>query len=235
MKKRLLYLIPATLGDERIDKVIPSYNLQIISSLTHFIVEDVKSARRFLIKCGIRHKLEDLHFYELNEHTDITIIPDILTESGSNDLGAISEAGLPAVADPGAQLVKEAFRNNIQVVPLAGPSSIFMALMASGLNGQCFAFNGYLPVNSNKRDQAIRLLEKKSRQENQSQIFIETPYRNNKLITALIDQCKTETLLCIASNITLPNEWIKTKSIREWKLSPPPDLKKQPTVYIIQA
>jgi 16S rRNA (cytidine1402-2'-O)-methyltransferase len=233
--ERLLYLIPSTLGNSSIEQVIPAFNLEVIQSLSHFVVEEEKTARRFLIRCGYKNSIDAVHFYLLNEHTNANEIPSIFTESDTSNLGLISEAGVPAVADPGALLVEEAFRLNIRVIPLAGPSSIILALMASGLNGQQFAFNGYLPVKSIERNARIKFFEKRSETERQSQLFIETPYRNNQLIEALLENCRPGTRLCIAVNLTLPDEWIRTKTIREWRLQPPPDLKRQPAVFILLA
>jgi 16S rRNA (cytidine1402-2'-O)-methyltransferase len=234
-KEKQLYLIPSTLGDSAINKVIPDYNLEIIRSLDHFVVEEEKTARRFLIRCGYLTSFNDVKFYTLNEHTRDQDIPDIFIDSGESDLGMISEAGVPAVADPGAMLVEYAYRLNIKVVPLTGPSSLILALMASGLNGQQFAFNGYLPVKGPERTSRIRFLEKRSESEKQSQLFIEAPYRNNQLMEALLETCKPSTRLCIAVNLTLENEWIRTKTIREWQQQAPPDLKRQPAVFIILA
>jgi len=233
--ERKLYLIPSTLGDTEITKVIPAYNLNIMNTLAHFVVEEERTARRFLIRCGYTGNINTILLYLLNEHTPSSEIPLIFTRTGASDLGLISEAGLPGVADPGALLVQEAHRLNIKVVPLAGPSSLLIALMASGLNGQQFSFNGYLPVKPHERSSRIRFFEKRSETENQSQIFIETPYRNNQLLDALISNLKSSTRLCIAVNLTLNGEWIKTKMIRDWKLIPPPDLKRQPAVFIFQA
>jgi 16S rRNA (cytidine1402-2'-O)-methyltransferase len=233
--QRILYLIPATLGDSAVDKALPAANFDLIRALDHFVVEEVRTARRFLIRCGYEKPIDSVSFYELNEHTSRQDVPAIFTASGMSNLGMISEAGVPAVADPGAILVEEAYRQGFQVVPLVGPSSIILALMASGLNGQQFAFNGYLPVKNPDRGNRIRAIEKRSEIENQSQIFIEAPYRNNQIIESLLETCKMNTRLCIAANLTLPGEWIRTKTIRDWKLGPPPDLKRQPAVFIIQA
>ena len=167
--QRCLYLIPSTLGESPVEKVVPEHNLEVISMLDHFIVEDIRSARRFLIRCGYHKSINTVHFKILNEHTDEKDIPGLLADTGNNNIGLISEAGVPAVADPGALLVKEAMKRNIRVIPLAGPSSLVMALMASGLNGQNFAFNGYLPIKSNERNNKIRSIEKRSEIEKQSQ------------------------------------------------------------------
>jgi 16S rRNA (cytidine1402-2'-O)-methyltransferase len=233
--QRCLYLIPSTLGDSSVVRVMPSYNLEVINRLGFFVVENIRSARRFLIKCGYQKPIESIHFELLNENTDEKDIPEILLNAGNTDIGLISEAGIPAVADPGAFLVKEAMRMNIHVIPLVGPSSILLALMSSGLNGQNFAFNGYLPVRNPERNNKIRLFEKQSDIGKQTQIFIETPYRNNQLIATFIETCKPNTQLCIAANLTLPSEWIRTRTISEWRLIPPPDLNRQPAVFLIYA
>lgn len=214
---------------------MPTYNLDIIRSINCFVVEEERTARRFLAGCGLKDKLARIQFFLLNEHTPVSEIPAIFQSTGSSDIGMISEAGVPGVADPGALLVEEAHRLNVRVVPLVGPSSLLLALMASGLNGQQFAFNGYLPVKSHERTARIKHFEKRSETEKQSQIFIEAPYRNNQLIQAFLETCKSGTRLCIASNITLPTEWIKTKTIGDWRITNPPDLKKQPAVFILQA
>jgi 16S rRNA (cytidine1402-2'-O)-methyltransferase len=232
---RNLYLLPSLLGETPTEKVLPHENLEIIRSLDHFIVEEERTARRFLIRCGYNKPLDSVTFYVLNEHTPVQEIPLFFSASGESHLGLLSEAGVPAVADPGSALVEEAHKLGIRVIPLAGPSSIIMALMASGLNGQNFTFNGYLPVKNPARMNRIRQLEKRSEVENQSQVFIEAPYRNNQLVGALIEVCKPGTRLCIAANITLPDEWIRTKKIRDWKNLPPPDLNRQPSVFILQA
>jgi 16S rRNA (cytidine1402-2'-O)-methyltransferase len=231
---RCLYLIPAMLGESSAERVLPAANTNILKSLTHFVVEEERTARRFLIRCGYDKPISSVSFYALNEHTPVQEIPQIFSASGNADLGLISEAGVPAVADPGSALVEEAHKQDVAVIPLVGPSSIILALMASGLNGQNFAFNGYLPVKDPARANRIRSLEKRSLMENQAQIFIEAPYRNVQLISALIEVCRSETRLCIAANLTLPTEWIRTKTIREWKISPPPDLKRQPAVFVLQ-
>jgi 16S rRNA (cytidine1402-2'-O)-methyltransferase len=230
-----LYLIPSTLGDTPALQVLPSSNLDIIRSLDHFVVEELRTARRFLVRCGYAKPIDSVQFYLLNEHTPEKDVPSFFAGAANNHIGLISEAGLPAVADPGSVLVREAYKLNYKVIPLVGPSSIMLALMASGLNGQNFAFNGYLPVKNPERASRIRFLEKRSESERQSQIFIETPYRNHHLIETLLEVCRPMTRLCIAANITLENEWICTRHIQEWKKQPPPDLKKQPAVFILQS
>jgi 16S rRNA (cytidine1402-2'-O)-methyltransferase len=232
--RRCLYLIPSMLGESPAERVLPSANTGIMKSLTHFVVEEERTARRFLIRCGYDKPISSVTFYTLNEHTPVQEIPQIFSASGNADLGLISEAGVPAVADPGSALVEEAYKQDVAVIPLVGPSSIILALMASGLNGQNFAFNGYLPVKNPARANRIRSIEKRSQMESQAQIFIEAPYRNVQLINALMEVCRPETRLCIAANLTLPEEWIRTKTMREWKISPPPDLKRQPAVFVLQ-
>lgn len=232
--ERILYLIPCILGESDVKMVIPVQVIEIIHSLEHFVVENERTARRFLIKAGYNKPISKIQFYILNEHTEMQNIPSIFEISGNAHLGLLSEAGVPAVADPGSELVQEAHRKNIKVVPLTGPSSIILALMASGLNGQNFIFHGYLPVKEPERIKRIRSIEKLSKQENQAQIFIETPYRNNQLIRSIIDNCSPHTKLCIAANLTMETEWIKTKFITEWQHQLP-DLKRQPAVFILQS
>jgi len=233
--ERYLYMIPSTLGESSIAQVLPPVNIEIINSLRFFVAEEVRTARRFLIRCGYTIPLDAAYFYELNEHSDESELSAIFEETGDENLGMISEAGLPAVADPGAKLVEEAHRRNVKVIPLTGPSSIILALMASGLNGQNFAFNGYLPVKANERNTKLRFYEKRSELDNQTQLFIEAPYRNNQLIKAIIECCRPATKLCIAANLTLKEEWIRTRYISDWKKNSPPDLNRQPAVFLIQA
>jgi 16S rRNA (cytidine1402-2'-O)-methyltransferase len=230
-----IYLIPNTLGDTATGEVIPAVVINIIHSLNHFIVEDIRNARRFLVKTGYPHKIDDIIFFELNKHTSFDEIPGFLIHcEDGEDIGIISEAGVPAIADPGAIVVEIAHSRNLRVVPLTGPSSILLALMASGLNGQNFAFQGYLPVD--KKDLAIRLkeLESKSKRENQTQVFIETPYRNNRLFEEILKILNPATRLCIAKNLTTKEESIQMKNIAAWKKIKP-DLDKQPAVFLIQA
>lgn len=233
VRSRILYLIPSLLDDTHPDQVLPRKVLDVIHSLDHFVVEEERSARRFLVRTGYPKPISDVKFFLLNEHTKDEDIPAILVSSGTGDLGLLSEAGLPAVADPGAGLVKEAYRLHMRVVPLTGPSSLMLALMASGMNGQHFAFNGYLPVKEQERIKRIRSLEKRSTQENQSQLFIEAPYRNNQLLRSILKACHPETRLCIAVNLTGENEWIDTRTLRDWQ-SDLPDLNRRPAVFILQ-
>jgi len=229
----VLYLIPSTLGDTSPQEVISPKALQILKTLDHFIVEEERTARRFLIKAGIDKPVDSLTFFILNEHTGKDKLASFFDHSGNLDLGLLSEAGVPAVADPGTDLIRMAHRKGFKVVPLVGPSSVLLAVMASGLNGQQFAFNGYLPVKTIDRIARIRFLEKRSLQEKQSQVFIEAPYRNNQLMKSILETCSQETWLCIASNLTLEDEWISTRTVAEWKREIP-DLNKQPTVFVMQ-
>lgn len=231
--KGTIYLIPSPLGDTNISEVIPSGVTEIVASLKHFVVEDVRTARRYLSKAGQKGKIDSLFFYTLNEHTQDKEVTEYLKIALSGeDLGIISEAGLPAVADPGSKLVELAHKEGIKVRPLSGPSSIFLALMASGMNGQSFAFRGYLPVKTDVRREVIREMERLSDQKGQSQIFIETPYRNNSLLKDLLLVCRRGKLLCIAASITTDQEDIRTMTIEEWS-SRTPDLNKKPAIFIL--
>jgi len=228
-----LYLIPVTLGETEISKVLPPYNKEIITSIRHFIVENVRTARRFLKLTDPEIEIDSLTFYTLNKHTSDAELSSFLKpiEDGYS-VGIISEAGCPAVADPGADVVAIAQRKNIPVVPLVGPSSILLALMASGFNGQNFAFHGYLPIDAGERIKSLKILEQRIYSENQTQLFIETPYRNGKLVEDILKTCKPTTLLCIATDITLDSEFIKTKSVAEWKKQVP-ELSKRPCIFAI--
>ena len=228
-----LYLLPVTLGDTSIEKVLPSYNKEIISGIRYFIVEDVRSARRFLKKVDREIDIDALTFYPLNKHTSPDDISGYLQPLvGGASMGVISEAGCPAVADPGADVVAIAPRKKLKVVPLVGPSSIILSVMASGFNGQSFAFHGYLPIDASERTNTIKKLEGRIYSEHQTQLFIETPYRNNKLAEELIRTCRPSTKLCIASNITCEDEYIHTRPVKEWA-GKVPDLSKKPTIFLI--
>jgi 16S rRNA (cytidine1402-2'-O)-methyltransferase len=228
-----LFLVPNVLSEGDWRSVLPAGIQQVVSEIKHFIVEDVRTARRFLKQVNKEIDIDTLTFFELNKFTQATDLPTFLKPAKEGyDIAVISEAGCPGIADPGADVVKIAYKQGIKVVPLVGPSSILLALMASGLNGQNFAFNGYLPVKPNDRAKAIHTLERKIMIENQTQIFIETPYRNNQLISDLLNKCSPTTLLCIAANLTGENEFIATKTIQQWK-SGVPDLHKQPVIYLI--
>lgn len=228
-----LYLLPVTLGDTPIEKVLPAYNREIISGIKYFIVEDVRSARRFLKKVDSAICIDELTFYTLNKHTspeDISGYLKPLQEGCS--MGVISEAGCPAVADPGADVVAIAQRRNLKVVPLVGPSSIILSVMGSGFNGQSFAFHGYLPIDPAERTKRLKELETRVYAENQTQLFIETPYRNQRMLEEILKTCRPQTKLCIAANITCEGEYIKTKSIKDWK-GHLPELNKIPCIFLI--
>jgi len=230
-----LYLIPTTLGDTEPLEVLPISIKRAIENIDHYIVENEKSARKFIKKISPRKSQPSLQLNLLNKYTETAAVPTFLDPClQGNDVGVLSEAGAPGIADPGADVVKIAHEKNIQVVPLVGPSSIFMALMASGMNGQNFAFNGYLPIDSVERKSTIKRLERYSKDNYQSQIFIETPYRNDKLLAELIRILSPSSKLCIACDITLPTEYIATKSVRDWK-NAPVELHKRPAIFIIQA
>ncbi len=221
------------MGDTPIDQVLPQYNTEIINGISYFIVENVRSARRFLKKCNPAIDIDSLTFYELNKHTLPNDINSYLNPMQSgHSVGVISEAGCPAIADPGADVVAIAQRNNYKVVPLVGPSSILMSLMASGFNGQSFAFHGYLPIDGSERVKKLKALETRIYNEEQTQIFIETPYRNNKMAEDILLHCKPHTKLCIAMNISCENEAIVTKKVGAWK-GKLPEMHKQPCVFLI--
>lgn len=228
-----LFLIPVTLGDTELRRVLPDYNRDVILGIRHFIVENVRTARRFLKKVEPSIVIDDLVFYELNKHTSPEQVSGYLKPLAAGEpVGIISEAGCPAVADPGADVVALAQRKGYPVVPLVGPSSILLSVMASGFNGQSFAFHGYLPIEAGERMAAIKRLEGRIYSENQTQLFIETPYRNRKLAEELIKLCRPSTKLCIASNLTCADEFVRTRPVKEWagKL---PDLDKKPTIFLI--
>jgi len=232
--KGKLYLIPTTLGENEPLEVMPYSVKTIVELLNHYVVENEKSARRFIKKITPKKVQSSLVMMKLDKYAieiETRTYLDFCDQGIS--VGLLSEAGVPAVADPGATIVKLAHEKGIQVVPLVGPSSILMALMASGLNGQNFAFNGYLPIDNSERKKGIKALEKLSMEKNQSQIFIETPYRNQKMFTDLKSVLSPGTLLCIAIDISLPNEFIKTFTIAHWKKQSP-DLHKRPAIFIIQ-
>ncbi|MBO6005338.1 MAG: SAM-dependent methyltransferase [Paludibacteraceae bacterium] len=228
----ILYLIPNTLGENDPNDVLPQKVMETAKAIRHFIVEDVRTARRFLRKIDRTFPIDDSVFFELNQHTDRSKIdPYIKPLLEGKDMGVISEAGCPAVADPGADIVALAHRKGIRVVPLVGPSSILLAQMASGFNGQSFAFVGYLPIENGERQQRLRKLEHRAKEENQTQLFIETPYRNTKLFEELLATLKGDTKICIACDITLDSEYIETRTVSEWKQKKPQDLNKRPTIF----
>ncbi|MCQ2200288.1 MAG: SAM-dependent methyltransferase [Paludibacteraceae bacterium] len=229
-----IYLIPNTLGESETKSVFPELNFAIVKSIKHFIVEDVRTARRFLKKMDKEIDIDTLTFYTLNKHTSPEEISTYLAPAlaGSN-MGVISEAGCPCIADPGAEIVKIAQKKGLRSIPLVGPSSILMGLMASGFNGQSFAFVGYLPIEDGDRTNRIKSLEKRAKIERQSQIFIETPYRNIKMMESLLSTLQANTLVCVACDVTLETEMIITKTVAEWKKKPLPEINKRPTVFII--
>lgn len=234
-EKGKLYLIPSPLGENDPMEVIPLPVLKSLEGFRTFVVEEVRTARRYLSKAGLRGRIGELQFFELNEHTEQSTIEGYLKLfDGGNDIALISEAGLPAVADPGAQLVALAHRHGIEVIPAVGPSSLMMSLMASGLNGQSFAFCGYIPAKTDERRSRLKTLEKISGQLKQTQIIIETPYRNDSLFKDILSTCAASTRLCIAANITMPDAYIKTKTVAQWKKENI-IIGKRPCVFLILA
>jgi len=218
MSKGRLLLIPSPLGDNNPLEVIPGPVLDALQSISTFVVEEVRTARRYLSKAGLKGKIGDLEFHQLNEHTTPAEVESYLSLfDDGRDVGLITEAGLPAVADPGAQLVALCHRHDIEVIPFVGPSSLMLALMASGLNGQSFAFLGYLPAKTEERRAALRNIEKRSSAANQTQIFIETPYRNDSLFKDILSSCQGRTRITVAANITMPDAYIRTLSVAQWK------------------
>ena len=228
-----LYLIPLFIGDKGYARELPEYNREALLSLKHFIVENKRTARRFLRRAAPTVVIDELKFYELNEHTSQETVAGLLSpmEAGES-VGLMSEAGCPAVADPGAEIVALAHQKGYRVTPLVGPSSIVLALMASGFNGQRFAFHGYLPVEPAARVARIKALEARMIAENETQIFIETPYRNNKMLEDLIRTCKPATRLCIAAGIMRDDEFIKTLPMKDW-VGKKPDLNRKPAIFLI--
>ncbi len=239
-----LYLIPNSLGPGELEHVIPAPVRATTASLDHFIAENAKTARAFLKTVSATHPLQtvlqQIEIRELNVNTPASELPALLAPLlDGKDVGLLSEAGVPAVADPGADLVRLAHAKGIMVRPLVGPSSLLLALMASGLNGQSFVFHGYLPTDADARAARIRQLEQRSRQEKQTQILIETPYRNDAMLQALATQCSAQTLVCVATDLTLPNESVRTLSAQQWKqeiaAGKTPDFQKKPTVFLFLA
>ncbi len=228
-----LYLIPVELGDTSQERVLPSYNREVILGIRYFIVEELRSARRFLKRVDKDINIDALTFFPMGKHADAALFERYLKplETGES-IGVISEAGCPAVADPGADVVAIAQRKGLRVVPLVGPSSMIMAVMASGLNGQSFAFNGYLPIDPAERIKRIKQLEARASSEHQTQLFIETPYRNHKLMETLCQTLRPQTRLCIAAGITTDDEWIRTLTVAQWKRTTLPDLSKTPAIFL---
>ena len=239
-----LYLIPTSLGPTALEAILPAEVCAVTASLHHFVAENAKTARAFLKQVSASHPLsialQEIQITELNINTPAAELPALLAplREGFN-VGVLSEAGVPAVADPGASLVRLAHAEGITVKPLVGPSSILLALMASGLNGQSFAFHGYLPTDASLRSKRIKLLEQRSKQENQTQIFIETPYRNQALLEAMLSNCNSQTLICVATDLTLASETITTQTADTWKRDIAkgklPDFHKKPTVFLFLA
>lgn len=228
-----LYLIPSPLGDNNPTEVIPQQVLDRACTLKCFVVEELRTARRFLSKYGLKGHIDELEFHELNEHTTDAEVKEMLKLFQKGDVGLMTEAGLPAVADPGAALVALCHAHGIQVVPAVGPSSLMLALMASGLNGQSFAFRGYLPAKTEERRAALRSVEKVSAQLNQSQIIIETPYRNDSLFADMLSILSPSTRVCVAADITLESQFILTLSVEEWRKKQGLCIGKRPCVFII--
>lgn len=226
-----LYLIPVALGEDNALAVLPAATLDAVRKLRAFVVEDAKSARRFLRSAGYPHALQQTRFHALNEHTRESELDALLSPLlAGEDLGLMSEAGCPGVADPGEALVRRALGAGIRVVPLVGPCSILLALMASGMSGQHFTFHGYLPVDKAKRAQAIKALEAQA--ESATQIFIETPYRSAALFASLLEHCRGDTRLCVAADLTLSSEFVLTRTVGEWKKHPP-ELDRRPAVFLV--
>ena len=229
-----LYLIPVTLGDTAIERVLPSYNKGIILGIRHFIVEEVRTARRFLKQVDRDINIDELTFYPMGKHADAALFSRYLEPLRKGEpVGVISEAGCPAVADPGADVVAIAQREGLRVIPLVGPSSILLSVMASGFNGQSFAFHGYLPIDSNQRSKRLKQLEARAIAEDQTQLCIETPYRNAKLFADICSACNPKTHLCVAAGLTTEQEFIRTLTIKQWKQTGLPDLGKIPAIFLI--
>lgn len=239
MAKGKLYLIPSPLGEYDPSEVIPAPVLERLRSIRKYVVEETRTVRRYLSAAGLKGHISELELRELNEHTKPAEVEALLSmfsdpDGTPTDVGLISEAGLPAVADPGAQLVALCHIQGIQVVPMVGPSSLMLALMGSGLNGQSFAFCGYLPAKTDERRKAIRDIEKRSTQLSQTEIFIETPYRNDSMMADLLATLQPKTRLCVAADITLPQETILTREVRDWKKTKL-TIGKRPCVFLILA
>jgi len=228
-----LYLLPAPLGETNFNILFPPFNLEIINNIDHYIVEELRTARRLLRKMNINKPIDQLSFSLLNEHTKNVNLNEYLTPclEGKN-MGLLSEAGTPCIADPGNSVVAKAHQLGIEVIPLIGPNSIMLALMASGFNGQYFSFHGYLPVDRNQRESEIRFLESLLKKNGQTQIFIETPYRNNHLLDSILSVCAPETRLCVACQLATPEQWIKSQSISKWQKEKI-DLHKKPVVFLL--
>lgn len=231
--EKALYLIPVTLGDTSVGKVLPTYNFEVIAGIRHFIVENVRTARRFLRQVDAQFDIDGSQFFELNKHTSPQDIAGFLAPlHDGKPMGVISEAGCPAVADPGADVVAIAQRKGLKVVPLVGPSSIILSVMASGFNGQSFAFHGYLPIKPDERARKLKQLEQRVYNENETQLFIETPYRNGKMVEDILKNCRPQTKLCIAANLTCDDEYVCTRTVKEWR-GKVPELSKIPCIFLL--
>lgn len=231
-----LYLIPVPLGPMPAATVLPQHVVACTQRLKHFVAENARTARAFLKSLPVELPVQQIEICELSEHTPASSLPRLLAPAlAGADLGLISEAGCPAVADPGAALVALAHQRGVQVVPLVGPSSILLALMGSGLSGQSFAFHGYLPSNTPEREKRLLELEKDSRQQQRTQIFIETPYRNRQMLESLLGKCAPSTRICLAIDLTLASEQIITRAVSEWRRQPLPDISRRPTVFLLQS
>ena len=229
-----LYLIPVTLVETTVEQVLPSYNHEVIMGIRHFVVENIRSARRFLRQIDKAFPIDDSTFFEMGKHADEKLFSSYLQPlREGKPVGVISEAGCPAVADPGADIVSIAQREGLRIVPLVGPNSMIMAVMSSGLGGQTFAFNGYLPVEPADRTKRLKALETRAWTEGQTQLFIETPYRNQKMFQSLLAALRPQTRLCIAAGITTKDEYIRTLRISDWKNTKLPDLSKVPAIFLI--
>ncbi|MEK6477602.1 SAM-dependent methyltransferase [Catalinimonas sp. 4WD22] len=228
-----IYLLPTVIAEDTIEQVLPASVKATANKLNYFLVENVRTARRFLSALGVEQPISSLHFEVLNKRTPEEVLSKLFEPvMQGQDIGILSESGCPGVADPGSIAVNYAHKHNIQVIPLVGPSSFLLALMASGFNGQSFVFHGYLPIDKQERTKAIRQIEKQAQEQQQTQMFMETPYRNNQLLEALLRTCRKSTKLCIAKGVTSADEYIKTMSIQEWKKHKP-DLHKIPTVFLV--
>ncbi|MBQ2786403.1 MAG: SAM-dependent methyltransferase [Bacteroidaceae bacterium] len=228
-----LYLLPVTLGETPLESVLPRRNFEVIAGIRHFIVENVRTARRFLRQVDSQFDIDGSQFFELNKHTSPQDISGFLAPLyEGKSMGVISEAGCPAVADPGADVVAIAQRKGFKVVPLVGPSSIILSVMASGFNGQSFTFHGYLPIKPDERARKLRQLEQRIYNDNETQLFIETPYRNGKMIEDILKNCRQQTKLCIAANLTCDDEYVRTLTVKEWR-GKIPEISKKPCIFLL--
>lgn len=229
-----LYLIPCPIGPTSPDRVLPSFNRDVVLGIRHFVVEEIRTARRFLKLVERSIDIDALTFYPMGKHADTALFSTYLEPLHRGEpVGVISEAGCPAVADPGADLVALARAEGLDVVPLVGPSSILLTIMTSGFNGQSFAFNGYLPIDPAARARRLRTLEQRALSEHQTQLFIETPYRNARLLADIIAACRPSTRLCVAAGLTTPDEYVRTLTLARWRREKLPDLQKTPAVFAL--